>query len=71
MSDWDRFKKTYNPWGVKIPEGVGKIKIQTREGEVVAEPGDYLMRDSKGYLYPIAEDELKRVYVKMEEEDYG
>lgn len=53
---WKKFKKTYEPWGIQIPEKVGEIKIETREGEVKAKPGDYIMVDSEGYLYPIAGD---------------
>jgi len=62
---WEQFDKTFQPWGIQIPDLVAPIKIKTREGEVVAEGGDYLMVDSEGYLYPIAEEELETVYDRV------
>lgn len=62
---WEQFEKEFKPWGIQIPKEVGTIRINTREGEVKAKPGDYIMVDTEGHLYPIAKSELENAYSKV------
>jgi hypothetical protein len=39
-----------------------RVEIDTREGTVVAEPGDYVMRESDGSIYPIAGEKFQKYY---------
>jgi hypothetical protein len=43
-----------------------RVEIKTREGTVVAEPGDYIMRESDGSLYPISGKKFERYYEVIE-----
>lgn len=43
-------------------------EIETREGTVVAEPGDYVMRESDGSVYPIAGEKFERYYERLDDE---
>lgn len=46
-----------------------RVTIETREGEVVAEPGDYIMREPDGSVYPISGDKFERYYQRVDPED--
>mgnify|MGYP006305751751 CR=1 FL=1 len=37
-------------------------EIDTREGAVVAEPGDYVIREEDGNCYPIGPDKFREYY---------
>jgi hypothetical protein len=37
-------------------------EIHTREGTVVAEPGDYVIRESDGNCYPISAEKFAEFY---------
>lgn len=41
-------------------------EIETREGTVIATPGDYVMREEDGSIYPIAGDKFERYYEVIE-----
>ena len=43
-----------------------RFEVDTREGTVVAEPGDYLMREEDGSLYPIAGEKFEQYYEVLE-----
>lgn len=43
-----------------------RVEIDTREGTVVAEPGDYVMREEDGSLYPISGGKFGRYYEVLE-----
>lgn len=78
-----RFRKNYQPYGVRICEetldeiaafddctvGANKmlegeyyVRVKTREGELKAYAGDWIMEDSEGHHYPIAHEELRKTY---------
>ena len=44
-----------------------KVKVKTREGEVVAVPGDTILRGVAGEVYPIGEQILADTYDEVEE----
>jgi hypothetical protein len=43
-----------------------RVEIETREGVVVAEPGDYVMREEDGSLYPISGEKFQKYYEVLE-----
>lgn len=45
-----------------------RVEIDTREGTVVAEPGDYVMREADGSVYPIAPEKFEEYYEVIEEQ---
>ena len=63
--DWERVesvptqKRAYGP----VSE---RVTIDTREGEVVAEPGDYIMREPDGNVYPISAEKFERYYRRID-----
>lgn len=44
------------------------VSIETREGTMTANPGDYIMRESDGNMYPIDPDKFKKYYRVVENE---
>lgn len=42
-----------------------RVEIETREGTIVAEPGDYVIRESDGSVYPIAPEKFKQYYERL------
>lgn len=44
-----------------------KVEIETREGTVVAEPGDYIIKEKDGNEYPISAEKFKEYYQVIEE----
>jgi hypothetical protein len=44
----------------------GREEIDTREGTVVAEPGDYIIREADGNEYPIGPEKFGQYYVVLE-----
>lgn len=36
--------------------------IETREGTIYAEPGDYVMQEEDGSIYPIAAEKFEQYY---------
>lgn len=44
-----------------------KVEIETREGTVVAEPGDYIMKEEDGSIYPISAEKFEEYYEVLEE----
>jgi len=43
-----------------------EVQIRTREGHLKAKPGDWIMEDSKGHHYPIADEEIRQTYQPVE-----
>jgi len=39
-----------------------RVEIETREGTVVAQPGDYVVREGDGSIYPIAGEKFDEYY---------
>lgn len=46
-----------------------KLTVDTREGTVVAEPGDYLMLEEDGNVYPISGEKFGEYYEEQTETD--
>ena len=65
MSDFDRmwFDVRSTP---TEKEALGPLsnrkEIDTREGTVIAEPGDFLIREDDGNIYPIAAEKFLEYY---------
>lgn len=51
--------------GVKLPPAEQCIDIQTLEGEMRAEMGDYIIRGIKGEFYPCKPDIFHATYDKV------
>lgn len=45
------------------------VEIHTREGTVVGEPGDYIIRGVAGEVYPIARDIFESTYERIDDAD--
>lgn len=65
MSDWIKIRSVPT-----VKEARGPVdereEIQTREGTVVAEPGDYVIREGDGSVYPIAGEKFEEYYEVLE-----
>jgi hypothetical protein len=48
-----------------------EVAIQTREGEVVAEPGDYLIMEDDGNVYPIGPEKFDEYYRRADARSDG
>jgi len=44
------------------------VEIQTREGTLEANYGDWIMEDSEGHHYPIADEEIRQTYEPVNED---
>lgn len=42
-----------------------RVEIDTREGTVVAEPGDFVMKEEDGSLYPISGEKFEKYYRRV------
>jgi hypothetical protein len=51
------------------PCGVGQFLIQTLEGEMAANPGDWIIRGVKGEFYPCKPDIFAATYEAVEDID--
>ena len=47
------------------PCGVGELLIQTLEGEMVARPGDWIIRGIRGEFYPCKPDIFEATYERV------
>lgn len=66
MSDWFRVVSVPTEKLAKGPVDE-KHEIDTREGTLVAEPGDYIMKEEDGSVYPIAGEKFQQYYREVEE----
>lgn len=64
--DWNSYRKTEPIEAMPMDKD---FTVQTREGTVKGNAGDYLAVDSEGYPYPIAKDEMHAVYAKADPAD--
>lgn len=46
--------------------GAVRVEVQTHEGTLQAEPGDWIATDSQGRHYPIEHEEFTRIYEPAE-----
>jgi hypothetical protein len=74
-----RSKKMATTWE-KLPEWIqignnayvipgGKMLINTLEGEMIANDGDYIIKGIKGEIYPCKPDIFLMTYEKVEDND--
>lgn len=61
MTDWFPVRSTPTEKEARGPVDE-RTEIETREGTVVAEPGDYVIREPDGNLYPISADKFAEYY---------
>jgi len=61
MSDWSVIESKPTRKEVRGPLDE-REEVDTREGTVVAEEGDYIIREKDGNCYPIAPDKLEKYY---------
>jgi hypothetical protein len=47
-----------------------RTEVDTREGTVVAEPGDYIIQEEDGNCYPISEEKMHEYYEWLPGADY-
>ena len=66
MSDWIDVESIPTRKEARGPV-TEREEIETREGTVVAEEGDYVMRESDGSVYPIAPEKLDQYYRVLDE----
>jgi hypothetical protein len=45
-----------------------EVIVQTREGDLTVYLGDWIMEDSDGHHYPIADDEIRQTYEPVSED---
>lgn len=64
-SRFREYRKTSTTWAVELPEDV---TVQTPDGEMEAEAGDYLAIDAEEHLYPIDAEVFARTYAAVKSE---
>lgn len=57
---WARYRKL--PVVISARRLTERREIATREGVIVGEPGDWLIRGVKGELYPCGDDIFRQTY---------
>lgn len=62
--DWKRCRK--KPITVEFREATPGEKVHTREGTLVAQEGDYIIRGVEGEVYPIGRDIFEKTYEVIE-----
>jgi hypothetical protein len=45
-----------------------EVIVQTREGDLTVYLGDWIMEDSEGHHYPIADEEIRQTYEPVSED---
>lgn len=45
----------------------GAVRITTLEGDMIALPGNYIVKGVKGEMYPVRENIFEAIYEKVEE----
>lgn len=65
MSEWFSIRSTPTEKEARGPVTI-KIPIETREGVMMAKPGDYIIREEDGSEYPIAPEKFEEYYEVIE-----
>lgn len=65
MSDWFDVRSVPTEKEARGPID-DREEIHTREGTVIAEPGDYVMREADGNPYPIGPEKFADYYEVLE-----
>ena len=55
----------------RVGEGCKFLEIETLEGNMTANPGDYIIKGVEGELYPCKPDIFEKTYELVEEEIWG
>ena len=63
MSEWKKFRK--KPIVIEARELGEAMTIDTLEGTLTGEPGDWLIRGIKGELYPCKPDIFQATYEEV------
>ena len=67
---WPRWLYDYDgPYGAVVRWTAGKLWIPTLEGEMCAQPGDWIIRGVKGEVYPVKPDIFAATYEAAEAQD--
>ena len=68
VEDFSRFEKyKKKPIIIEAYQTEVEVLIETLEGTMKANPGDYIIRGIKGELYPCKPDIFKETYEKIQE----
>lgn len=67
MTEWKPARK--RPVEVQYREVHERQEIDTREGTLIAEPGDYLIKGVEGEIYPIDPDIFEQTYERIIADD--
>lgn len=59
-----RYKK--KPVEVEAHRTFERVIIQTLEGQMIAEPGDWIVKGVKGEMYPVRNDIFRLTYEEVE-----
>lgn len=65
MSEWRTYQK--KPLEVRAKQVDERVQIDTREGTVWAEPGDYVVEGLEGELYPCGREIFEKTYREPDE----
>ena len=65
MSEWRTYQK--KPLEVRAKQVDERVQIDTREGTVWAEPGDYVVEGVEGELYPCGREIFEQTYREPDE----
>ncbi|TVT89297.1 polysaccharide transporter [Haloferax volcanii] len=63
--DWRYYRK--RPVVIQAAKVRQRVEVETREGTVVAEPGDYLLIGVEGEVYPCDADIFEKTYDRVVE----
>lgn len=67
--NWSKCRK--KPVVVEYREAIPGETIQTREGSLVAQPGDYIIRGIQGEIYLISRAIFEKTYDRIGSDDSG
>lgn len=69
-SDADEWREARKkPVTIEYRNVTEREEIHTREGTIVAEPGDYIIRGVEGEVYPIDADIFEKTYDRLHDTD--
>ena len=63
-AEWGKYRK--RPVVIDAKQLTQRVEIDTREGTVVGEPGDYLIVGVEGEIYPCGREIFEQTYEEVE-----